>query len=30
MFSGKDIPSVGASVGIERIMALMSEKFNNT
>jgi len=29
MFSSKKIPSVGASVGIERIMALMENKFKD-
>lgn len=28
MFSGKDIPSVGASIGIERLMALLGDRLN--
>jgi len=28
MFSGKDIPSVGASIGIERLMALVADRLN--
>jgi len=26
MFSGKDIPAVGASIGIERVFAILEEK----
>lgn len=28
MFSGKDIPAVGASIGIERLMALLGDNIN--
>ena len=29
MFSGKDIPAVGVSIGIERVFAILEEKANN-
>ena len=29
MFSGKQIPSVGVSIGIERVFAILEEKFKN-
>ena len=29
MFSGKQIPSVGVSIGIERVFAILEEKYKN-
>ncbi len=29
MFSGKDKPAVGVSIGIERVFALLEEKYRN-
>lgn len=29
MFSGKQIPSVGVSIGIERVFAILEERFKN-
>jgi histidyl-tRNA synthetase len=30
MFSGKQIPSVGVSIGIERVFAILEEKMKNS